>query len=816
MRPHRTGLPIFSVGALAAAVVSIACPRVAAQGVECVTPPPPTFTVTLPKLGLPPDDEGQGWSRPAVWAGHPDASDDAIEVPNGRPIYAIFVSGYARNAPLDELTFYNFARHLQARGAYVHFAWWNNLLAPYMERPLHSSQSHPGTNADLLNFTTPAEAADKAVPGEDYQFVADATLLLRAIRQHNPSAMIIVAGHSMGGGAVIHLGDHADVVIDILAPIDPVGNRNYPWAGLVLYQNAHHFNWTRWRATRDNFLGYRDRLLVDFCDPSGPWLANIADATSSCPAGIAIHGAAPVRFGSNIINLHHRWQNEARFPFDFQDNYSFDHSRPPGGTTSQSAIPTCDVGADPGGWPFANSGDFCCPQGAGICWGGDGHGEIVGFRGPLPPRPLGVVVRSSPQCGECTTLNWPTRTLSGGTWNNGNSSLRRQLMEDLESLPINQTWAHAPTSPGLCLVSQGLINRFNSMNKPPLADAGPDQDLSCDPCDATPVTLDASASSDPDEDTLEYRWTWAFGSASGRTPTINLPAGVHCITLEVEDLSGHIARDTVAVAITNPGVEVVSYASAADAWRKAVGTHEGYAFDQFFPGRPDALGCLLQQPFEPATLALAGGTLRVTAHEKNDPSCAITDASTPPAVADAHIANESAVVELDFDPPVSAFYTYFGSLQVGETATLHLYDSGSFLVQSITSPPSTHSSRAAGLGFISSAPIARIVCSTTEAGSVLVGAFVGLRTNEQSLGTVDLGDYDGPGGSGIIELDFACTFADTRCRADFSGDGTVNSQDFFDFLVAFFAQDPRADFNADSTINSQDFFDFLGAFFNGC
>jgi probable HAF family extracellular repeat protein len=54
------------------------------------------------------------------------------------------------------------------------------------------------------------------------------------------------------------------------------------------------------------------------------------------------------------------------------------------------------------------------------------------------------------------------------------------------------------------------------------------------------------------------------------------------------------------------------------------------------------------------------------------------------------------------------------------------------------------------------------------------------------------------------------------CRADFNGDGIANSQDFFDFLSAFFQQAASADFNADGTVNSQDFFDFLGAFFGGC
>jgi hypothetical protein len=56
----------------------------------------------------------------------------------------------------------------------------------------------------------------------------------------------------------------------------------------------------------------------------------------------------------------------------------------------------------------------------------------------------------------------------------------------------------------------------------------------------------------------------------------------------------------------------------------------------------------------------------------------------------------------------------------------------------------------------------------------------------------------------------------TGCLSDFNGDFGVTSQDFFDFLNAFFNANPAADLDRDGFVASQDFFNFLTAFFAGC
>ncbi len=66
----------------------------------------------------------------------------------------------------------------------------------------------------------------------------------------------------------------------------------------------------------------------------------------------------------------------------------------------------------------------------------------------------------------------------------------------------------------------------------------------------------------------------------------------------------------------------------------------------------------------------------------------------------------------------------------------------------------------------------------------------------------------------VDELADVAHLYENFCPADFNNDNVVTSQDFFDFIAAFFSG--NADFNNDGLTTSQDFFDFLAAFFAGC
>ena len=93
-------------------------------------------------------------------------------------------------------------------------------------------------------------------------------------------------------------------------------------------------------------------------------------------------------------------------------------------------------------------------------------------------------------------------------------------------------------------------------NRPPVADAGPDQVVYAGLDGMAKVTLDGSQSTDPDGDALGFTWAWAIGAnaylSNGVSLTIELPVGVHTFQLMVNDGHQNSLPDEVTVTVVAP------------------------------------------------------------------------------------------------------------------------------------------------------------------------------------------------------------------------------------------------------------------------
>jgi hypothetical protein len=81
--------------------------------------------------------------------------------------------------------------------------------------------------------------------------------------------------------------------------------------------------------------------------------------------------------------------------------------------------------------------------------------------------------------------------------------------------------------------------------------------------------------------------------------------------------------------------------------------------------------------------------------------------------------------------------------------------------------------------------------------------------------TIRVGGFSGATGTGSLSLSCSAP-ATAGCPADFNGSGRLESEDYFDYLGAFFDGLASADYNGDGAVGSQDFYAFLTDFFAGC
>lgn len=95
-------------------------------------------------------------------------------------------------------------------------------------------------------------------------------------------------------------------------------------------------------------------------------------------------------------------------------------------------------------------------------------------------------------------------------------------------------------------------------NLAPQANAGPDQIVYAGTNAEGAVTLDGSGSTDSEGDPLTYTWSGSSVNATGVSPTISLPVGIHMITLSVTDGYNQPTTSIVHIAVVS-GVGAAGY-----------------------------------------------------------------------------------------------------------------------------------------------------------------------------------------------------------------------------------------------------------------
>jgi outer membrane autotransporter protein len=259
---------------------------------------------------------------------------------------------------------------------------------------------------------------------------------------------------------------------------------------------------------------------------------------------------------------------------------------------------------------------------------------------------------------------------------------------------------------------------------PPTANAGADQSLpDTDRQPGELVSLNGSASTDPDGTIANYRWSNAAGQtlANGPTPTFRLSDGLQTVTLTVTDNSGATATDTVDVRITAPATNQLPLANAgadvviADTDNQA---GESLTLDGSASRDPDgsiatyewligantvlATGATptIRLPDGPHTLQLrvtdnlggiASDTVTVTVGTFNAAAAPIANAGADRVVADSNqiegeVVTLDATASSDPDGTIASYQWFVGTdlIATGLTATVTLPDGESFITLVVT------------------------------------------------------------------------------------------------------------------------------------
>ncbi len=278
-------------------------------------------------------------------------------------------------------------------------------------------------------------------------------------------------------------------------------------------------------------------------------------------------------------------------------------------STGQTAAKAVD--GSPLGYPSDATKEWATSGGKAGSW--------IQLTWPTPVTLNRVVLYDRPNTADQATAGTLTfsdgSTIAVGTLtNNGAATTVSFTSRTVTSVRFTATTVSATTSNvGLAEIETwGLVG---TPNQPPTADAGPDQSASTD----TTVTLDGTASADPDGDALTYTWTQTSGPATPLTgattpkPSLTTPpmATTLTYTLTVNDGKTTSPPDTITITTTGPANQLPLAAAGAD---QSVTTGASVTLDGTASADPEgyALAYAWTQTGGPAVTLTAATTAKPT------------------------------------------------------------------------------------------------------------------------------------------------------------------------------------------------------------
>lgn len=200
-------------------------------------------------------------------------------------------------------------------------------------------------------------------------------------------------------------------------------------------------------------------------------------------------------------------------------------------------------------------------------------GQVAGERTVVPPTNLEVTKNN-----EDVSLTWNLssnnaqsvgyniyRSLNNGAFSYiGSVKAGTNTFTDL-TVSVDSDYCYVVRASNGCEESADSNRACTVSNQTPIAFAGPDQVIECAGPSGASVTLNGSASSDPEGDPLTYSWTWSGGSAEGVNPTVSFPLGTTTVTLTVSD-GKDTATDTVNITVQDKTPPVTTATGGSDNW----------------------------------------------------------------------------------------------------------------------------------------------------------------------------------------------------------------------------------------------------------